>query len=189
MRPPPPEASGGGPRTRRRCLPLLPAAVVLFLAACVEPIPGDEAAQVSPPTPNAHAVTPSVASAPEPELAPRPAPPPAPRLRSPLASPDTHVSVDTNRLPGPDFLLGMTRDGVRELLGRPGFIRRDGTAVLLQYRGATCILDIFLYKDPATAAVTVTHVEVRGRNVLNQPRQECFLGLLGKREKKNPGPG
>ena len=47
-------------------------------------------------------------------------------------------------------------------LGPPDFTRRDPPAELWQYRGATCVLDLFLYPEAGT--MTVSHAQTRGRH-------------------------
>jgi hypothetical protein len=47
-------------------------------------------------------------------------------------------------------------------LGPPDFTRRDPPAELWQYRGATCVLDLFLYPDAGT--LKVSHTQTRGRH-------------------------
>jgi hypothetical protein len=47
-------------------------------------------------------------------------------------------------------------------LGPPNFTRRDPPAELWQYRGATCVLDLFLYPDNGT--LKVSHAQSRVRH-------------------------
>lgn len=47
-------------------------------------------------------------------------------------------------------------------LGPPDFTRLDPPAQLWQYRGATCVLDLFLYPDGN--ALRVAHAETRDRH-------------------------
>ena len=47
-------------------------------------------------------------------------------------------------------------------LGPPDFTRRDPPAELWQYRGATCVLDLFLYPD--AGSMKVSHTQTRGRH-------------------------
>ena len=57
-------------------------------------------------------------------------------------------------------LIGRGAREVAELLGEPGFKRRDPPAELWQYRSTHCVLDLFLYADKG-GAPTVAHAEVR----------------------------
>lgn len=47
-------------------------------------------------------------------------------------------------------------------LGPPDFTRRDPPAELWQYRGASCVLDLFLYPEAGT--MTVSHAQTRMRH-------------------------
>ena len=89
----------------------------------------------------------------------------------------------TNKMapPDPGRLIGMGLDEVSGLLGSPAFERKDDPALVWQYRGGACILDIFLYKKGA--AYSVAHIEVRGLSVVEVDRNACFLGLLHERAK------
>jgi hypothetical protein len=60
-------------------------------------------------------------------------------------------------------LIGLQGKAVVELLGRPGFIHRDPPAEIWRYRGANCLLDLFLYRRGT--AMKVTHAEARGKQV------------------------
>ena len=83
--------------------------------------------------------------------------------------------------PEPGRLIGMGREEVAGLLGPPAFRRRDDPALVWQYRSATCILDVFLYRQGA--AYSVAHFEVRGLSVVEVDQGACFLGLLRDRAK------
>ena len=89
----------------------------------------------------------------------------------------------TNKMapPDPGRLIGMGLDEVTGLLGPPFFERQDDPALVWQYRGGACILDVFLYLKEA--AYSVAHFEVRGLSVVEVDRNACFLGLLHARAK------
>jgi hypothetical protein len=56
-------------------------------------------------------------------------------------------------------------------LGEPDFTRRDPPAEIWQYRGATCVLDIFLY--PEAGEMRVLHAATRDRDRLEAPENRC----------------
>ena len=49
------------------------------------------------------------------------------------------------RVINPKVLLKKTLNGVENLIGKADFVRREGSAVVLQYKKDWCILDIFFY--------------------------------------------
>ncbi len=75
----------------------------------------------------------------------------------------------------PAPLTGMTLVEVRELLGEPGFTRRDGPAQVWQYFGNECVLDLFLYEEKD--GVRVAHSALRGLGPGQPPPQGCLAGL------------
>ncbi len=78
-------------------------------------------------------------------------------------------------------LMGMTREAIGARLGQAGFVRRDGPAEVLRFRGNTCLLDVFVYRE-ADNTQRVTHVDARtlqGRPTLPDP---CLDSL--EKEKK-----
>ena len=78
--------------------------------------------------------------------------------------------------PDPGRLIGMGLDEITGLLGPPSFERQDDPALVWQYRGGACILDVFLYREGG--AYSVAHFELRGLSVVEVDRNACFLGLL-----------
>jgi hypothetical protein len=77
----------------------------------------------------------------------------------------------------PRALIGLTGPQIAEMLGRPGFVRRDAPAEIWQYRGSDCVLDVFLYADGSSARVQ--HVELRPRQPARPTTPACFAGMLG----------
>ena len=61
----------------------------------------------------------------------------------------TETSAQTSRViarvMNPKVLLKKTLNGVEDLIGKANFTRREGTAIVLQYKKDWCILDIFFY--------------------------------------------
>ena len=76
----------------------------------------------------------------------------------------------------PQQLIGLESRGLADMLGSPGFVRRDGKAEVWQYPAESCILDIFLYRDKGT--LSVDYVELRGRGTAQLSRQDCYRRML-----------
>ena len=76
----------------------------------------------------------------------------------------------------PQQLIGLESRGLAEMLGSPGFVRRDGKAEVWQYPAESCILDVFLYRDKGT--LSVDYVELRGRGTAQLSRQDCYRRML-----------
>ncbi|MCW9002848.1 MAG: hypothetical protein OQJ87_09020, partial [Rhodospirillales bacterium] len=85
-------------------------------------------------------------------------------------------------LPGVRMMLGLTAAEVTTLLGPPKFLRRDAPAEIWQYGAEACVLDLFLYQDPATKGVyRVRYAAVRGDSVVRAHEQACLAILFGKK--------
>jgi len=76
----------------------------------------------------------------------------------------------------PERLLRMPRDRVASLLGDPGFVRREASARVWQYRTQTCVLDLFLYDE--SAELRVVYYEFRPANSRTVSVDDCFEALL-----------
>lgn len=79
----------------------------------------------------------------------------------------------------PAELIGRESAEVAALLGAPSFERRDGPAEIWQYRGAACILDVFLYKEQLGRLVR--HAELRRRNGNEISDLDCLTDLFAAR--------
>lgn len=80
-----------------------------------------------------------------------------------------------------DNLNGMTQVDLAEHLGTPRAQIREGDGLKLQFAGANCVLDAYLY-PPASGqgAVRVTHVDAR--NFQGQPTSPkgCIASIEGR---------
>ena len=85
-----------------------------------------------------------------------------------------------------DTLKGLASANVEDLLGAPHFRRRDNPAELWQYRGADCVIDLFLYPGNG-ARLTVEHLAVRGTAGKTVQRQGCFVSLLTRQDGAGKG--
>jgi len=152
-------------KRRTRALSIAASLSAGLVSACVAPPPQPPAVGNAPAKelPKAKTLAPVPEAAPETALAPPPAPV-VPKLN-------------------PDELRGSVSEQVTTLLGDPDFRRDDAPAQLMQYRGARCILDLFLYVDEAGGPHRVAHIETRGRTVAKISGEDCLQSLLQERQR------
>ncbi len=94
------------------------------------------------------------------------------------------AAVETAVLPPPPAgpvdeparLKGLSGAQVVQVLGIPGFRRRDNPAEIWQYRARACTLDLFLYDGEG--GPRVAHFAVRSPSGLSD--RDCFDEVLGK---------
>ncbi len=94
-------------------------------------------------------------------------------------------SLVPQELPSTKQLMGLTRPRLADILGPPGFKRRDLSVEVWQYRDDICILDIFLYRGKDSESFRVKHIEARDRSVVKTTLKDCYLGLIQKHSKEN----
>jgi hypothetical protein len=138
--------------------------MALTLAACAgagEPVPA--AAPASP--------APVAAQSPTPASPQRQAGPPQAASQVAIVAP----------VAGVRGLMGMTRDALGARLGQAGFVRRDGPAEVLRFRGNVCLLDVFVYRE-ADNTQRVAHVDARTLQGRPTPPDPCLDSL--EKEKK-----
>jgi hypothetical protein len=80
----------------------------------------------------------------------------------------------------PGRLKGLSGRQVIQVLGTPGFRRRDNPAEIWQYRTHACTLDLFLYD--AEGGQTVTHFAVRSPSAISD--RDCFDAVVGQDKAK-----
>lgn len=97
--------------------------------------------------------------------APRPAPTPAPTR--PAASEPTATDGHDHRT-----LNGMTANELVEHFGRPRLQIQEGEGTKLQFAGATCVLDFYLYRAQG-GAPRVSHIDARNFQGGNVSAQSC----------------
>jgi hypothetical protein len=102
--------------------------------------------------------------------------PVAPEAESAVASEEAGLMQDP-AVANPALLVGLDRNGVTALLGKPGFTRNDGPARVLQYSSAACVLDLFLYRKETEISHRVTHVEMRGLGAIETTPVVCMRSL------------
>ena len=76
-------------------------------------------------------------------------------------------------------LLGATGPVLVRALGQPDLRRRDGDAEAWLYRGATCMLDVVLYPDPAIGREgRVAFAAARATGIERVPEQACLNEIV-----------
>ncbi len=89
--------------------------------------------------------------------------------------------------PPPSHLTGLDGEQVIDLLGSPGFKRKDDPALIWQYRTKACALDLFLYRAGDGSSFRVRHFETRSRGKEAVSARDCFVSLLKALEQKREG--
>ena len=85
----------------------------------------------------------------------------------------------------PARVLGLDPDKLTEMLGRPDLTRREPPAEIWQYRGETCVFDVFLYEEAGSARVT--YLEARDESAHPVAERNCLNQLLRARIAKPLG--
>jgi hypothetical protein len=121
-------------------------------------------------------------AAPAPSAAvPAPAPQPAPEVPETAALPPPAPKIDDD----PARLMGLDRAGLAELLGDPELMRREPPAEIWQYRGGSCVFDVFLYEEAGRRRVT--YLEARDGAAQRVGARGCLNELLRARLAKPLG--
>lgn len=131
------------------------------------------------------AAAPVVTASPEP-AAPPPETVPAEPLEAavePVATPPAPPSFETAEPADPDAVMGLARNEVAALLGKPGLVRREAPAEVWQYQSRGCILDVFLYET--SADYEVVYVEARTVKALAAATARC-LGAVMNEHRRTP---
>ena len=80
------------------------------------------------------------------------------------------------RVMNPKILLKKTLNGVEDLIGKAHFTRREGNAVVLQYKKDWCVLDIFFYGREGQQEST--YYEFRSREKTDTNISECINKMV-----------
>ena len=86
------------------------------------------------------------------------------------------TSIVIARVINPKVLLKKTLSGVEDLIGKAHFKRREGNALVLQYKKDLCILDIFFYGREGQQ--TSTYYEFRSREKTSASIPECINEMV-----------
>jgi hypothetical protein len=160
-------------------------ALGLALAACESPpLEAPEAAAAPALAPPAETAEPAATA---PAGGGETAEPPAPEPAAPeTAALPAEPEIDDD----PARLLGLDDAGLAELLGQPDLKRREPPAEIWQYRGGSCVFDVFLYAPAGTAAAggpRVTYLEARDGAARRIATRACLNELLRARLDKPLG--
>jgi len=109
-----------------------------------------------------------------------PAPQLAPEVPEIAALPPEPVIDDD-----PARLMGLDRAGLAKLLGDPELTRREPPAEIWQYRGGSCVFDVFLYEQAGRHLVT--YLEARDGAARRIGARGCLNELLRARLAKPLG--
>jgi hypothetical protein len=80
-------------------------------------------------------------------------------------------------------LAGLSGEAVIALYGEPDFRRTDPPAALWQYRGADCVLDLFLY--PEAGAYRVIASQAHQRGAVAAPDEACLTAATLARTRQS----
>ncbi|MFQ5958078.1 MAG: hypothetical protein ACE5LF_01790 [Alphaproteobacteria bacterium] len=78
----------------------------------------------------------------------------------------------------PKQVMGLDDTALEALIGPPGLRRDEPPAQVWQYRGESCVLDVFLYPDDEAEPHRVVYYEIRGDGDGALARRRCFRALL-----------
>jgi len=154
---------------------------MLTVAACESVPPPAAQPSTAAASPTAAASAPEFTAAAEDPVSPAQSAAEQPAEPTPPA--ETVVEV----YPEPDTITGLDRQALTEILGKPGFTRRDEPAEIWQYQAGVCTLDVFLYKDETGPTYRVTHFESRAVGAEPLSTKDCFVTLLKTAVEKQAG--
>jgi hypothetical protein len=93
-----------------------------------------------------------------------------------VTGPSVQTSRVIARVMHPKVLLKKTLNGVEDLIGKAHFTRREGNAVVLQYKKDWCVLDIFFYGREGQQEST--YYEFRSREKTDINISECINKMV-----------
>ncbi|MAR86989.1 MAG: hypothetical protein CMM17_01650 [Rhodospirillaceae bacterium] len=93
-----------------------------------------------------------------------------------VTGPSVKTSRVIARVMNPKILLKKTLNGVEDLIGKAHFTRREGNAVVLQYKKDWCVLDIFFYGREGQQEST--YYEFRSREKTDMNISECINKMV-----------
>ncbi|MCH7930870.1 MAG: hypothetical protein IH906_01475 [Proteobacteria bacterium] len=126
-----------------------------------------------------------------PEAAPAAEGQPAPAEAAPATQEQPDRSETAALPPAPKIdddparLMGLDRAGLAKLLGDPELLRREPPAEIWQYRGRSCVFDVFLYEQAGRQRVT--YLEARDGAARRVGARGCLNELLRARLAKPLG--
>ena len=93
-----------------------------------------------------------------------------------VTGPSVKTSRVIARVMNPKILLKKTLNGVEDLIGKAHFTRREGNAIVLQYKKDWCVLDIFFYGREGQQEST--YYEFRSREKTDMNISECINKMV-----------
>jgi len=93
-----------------------------------------------------------------------------------VTGPSVKTSRVIARVMNPKILLKKTLNRVEDLIGKAHFTRREGNAVVLQYKKDWCVLDIFFYGREGQQEST--YYEFRSREKTDMNISECINKMV-----------
>ena len=99
---------------------------------------------------------------------------PAPRAAAPAQRPIV--------LQGLESVMGRTAGMLSSQFGKADLDVREGTARKLQFVGAACVLDAYLYPPAAGGEPIVTHIDARLPDGRDMDRASCAAALSRRQE-------
>jgi len=76
-------------------------------------------------------------------------------------------------------LIGLTAADLVQRLGTPALQVREGRSLKLQFRGAACVLDAYLYPPAGGGVERVAHIDARLRSGVDTDQRRCVAALGG----------
>ena len=77
-------------------------------------------------------------------------------------------------------LLGLSAPELIGSFGAPTLQIREGNSLKLQFRGASCVLDAYLYPSGSGGVLKVTHVDARLPSGMDTEQAACILALRNR---------
>jgi hypothetical protein len=99
----------------------------------------------------------------------------APEVRLPATAPPVRFNPV-----GLESVVGRTARFLEGEFGRPSLDIREGPARKLQYSGAACVLDLYLYPPKGGGEAIVTWVDARRLDGADFDRASCVAALQSK---------
>ena len=102
---------------------------------------------------------------------------------APAAPPPDQATTPATLPPGlpadVEQLRGLPAPELARLLGTPDFVREEPPAVVWQYRGAECVLDLFFYRGGDE--LRVAYADAHDRGVIRVSQSDCYADLAARR--------
>ena len=80
-----------------------------------------------------------------------------------------------------NILIGQSADALSRSMGRPRLDVTEGAGRKLQFVGASCVLDVYIYQPSAGAAPVATHVDARSPDGRDAEVNRCAQSIQQRR--------